>query len=75
MNQFPCSVCQEAGHKSSHCPELSAPLKQGFYAPPAGARGHSDDEDEKLKLEFIRQGLKAQWRILAIQSVLKKPSI
>lgn len=31
------------------CPELYAPLKEGFYSPPAGHRPSGDDDDEKLK--------------------------
>jgi hypothetical protein len=51
MNSFPCTVCAEAGHHASKCPTLAAPLKPGFYSPPAGHRPSGDDEDdEKLKV-------------------------
>jgi len=32
------------------CPDLTAPLKPGFYSGGGGGGSHSDDEDEKLKL-------------------------
>ena len=44
------------------CPTLSAPLKSGFYAPPAGARqGGDDDDDERL------QNQKLVYPVLTIQ--------
>jgi hypothetical protein len=46
MNAIPCSICNEGGHKSRLCPTLFAPLKEGFYAPPAGHRPSGDDEDD-----------------------------
>ncbi len=50
MNNVPCAVCSEAGHHSRMCPTLYAPLKEGFYAPPAGHRpSGDDDDDENLK--------------------------
>lgn len=75
MNSFPCSVCKEAGHRAERCPELSAPLKPGFYAPSGGGGQHSHDDDEKLKLEALFQQFKLQWRILAFPSHLKKRSV
>jgi hypothetical protein len=49
MNPIPCSVCSESGHHARRCPQLSAPLQPGFFAP-SGGGGHShDDEDEKIK--------------------------
>lgn len=50
MNETPCTVCGEGGHHVSKCPSLVAPLKDGFYSPPAGARQASDDDDESLTL-------------------------
>ncbi len=50
MNSTPCSICQEAGHHARRCPELSTPLRPGFYAPSGGGRYTGDDEDEKLKI-------------------------
>lgn len=44
----PCSVCGEAGHHPRACPTLWAPLKEGFYAPPAGHRPSGDDDDEHV---------------------------
>ncbi len=50
MNNVPCVVCSEAGHHPRSCPTLHAPLKDGFYAPPAGHRpSGDDDDDENLK--------------------------
>jgi len=48
MNACPCSVCGEGGHHPRACPTLWAPLKSGFYAPPAGHRPSGDDDDEHL---------------------------
>lgn len=49
MNQIPCSVCSEAGHKAHKCPTLSSPLQSGFYKPAGGYRGGGDDEDDSLR--------------------------
>jgi hypothetical protein len=49
MNSIPCCICSEAGHRSAMCPTLYAPLKSGFYAPPAGHRPSGDEEDEKIE--------------------------
>ena len=47
--QIPCTICQQGGHRASKCPELTAPLRPGFFAP-SGGGGHShDDDDEKLQ--------------------------
>lgn len=54
MNAIPCSICNEGGHKSSLCPSLYAPLKEGFYAPPAGHRPSEDDDDEKLNETVVQ---------------------
>lgn len=78
MNSVPCSLCKEGGHHTNRCPELTAPLKSGFFAPSGGGGGHShddDDDDEKLNLEALFQQFKTQWRILATLSHLKKPSV
>ena len=32
------------------CPDLTAPLKPGFYSGGGGGGSHSHDEDEKLKV-------------------------
>lgn len=51
MNPIPCSVCGEDGHHIRRCPSLASPLKDGFYAPPAGARQGGGDDDETCKIE------------------------
>lgn len=44
MESFPCTICQNAGHKASICPELYHPEKAS-----SGGGGHShDDDDEKI---------------------------
>lgn len=73
MNTVPCSVCQEAGHHARRCPELSQPLKSGFYAPSGGGRYAGDDEDEKLKSP--RPSRFTKWHTLDFPSLLKKPSV
>ena len=76
MNTSGCSICQQAGHAARQCPELSAPLRPGFFAPSGGGGAHShDDDDEKLKLERLFQMFKAQWSILVSQSQSKKQSV
>lgn len=50
MNSHPCTVCGEAGHPMRRCPTLCSPLKDGFYAPPAGHRPSGDEDDEKACL-------------------------
>lgn len=50
MNSHPCTVCGEGGHPLRRCPTLCSPLKEGFYAPPAGHRPSADDDDEKAAL-------------------------
>lgn len=54
MNQIPCSVCSEAGHKAHRCPTLSSPLQTGFYKPAGGYRGGGDEEDDSLRLENLK---------------------
>jgi hypothetical protein len=41
---YPCSICQEGGHKASKCPELHHPEK----ASGGGGGGHDHDDDEKV---------------------------
>lgn len=44
MESFPCTICENAGHKASICPELYHPEKAS-----SGGSGHShDDDDEKI---------------------------
>ncbi len=76
MNTVPCSVCSQAGHHARRCPELSAPLQPGFYAPSGGGRYTGDEEDEKLKSVHL-EGFAKQSRCptLAFPSPLKKPSV
>lgn len=60
MNACPCTVCGEGGHHPRACPTLWAPLKSGFYAPPAGHRpsGDDDDDDEHVakQMKFYYKG-------------------
>jgi hypothetical protein len=60
MNQLPCSVCSEAGHKAQKCPTLSSPLQTGFYAPAGGYRGGGDEEDDALRLGKLNATPRAQ---------------
>ena len=42
----PCSLCKQGGHNASKCPDLRAPLQEGFYSGGGGGGGHSHDDDE-----------------------------
>ena len=53
MNSFPCSICNEAGHKNSRCPTLSESLRTGFYKPSGGRPISDGDDDEHCKIELI----------------------
>ena len=43
MEAFPCTICNNAGHKSSKCPELWHPEKAG-----GGGHAHEDDDEKSL---------------------------
>jgi hypothetical protein len=44
-----CSICNEHGHRTSKCPDLTDPLRPGFSgASGGGGHGGGDDEDEKV---------------------------
>lgn len=64
MQGVACSVCAEAGHHPSHCPELCDPLRPGFSGAGGGGGGGGgdDDEDEKagvrLRLDTEQQSTK-----------------
>ena len=74
MESVACSICKETGHRLDRCPELSAPLRPGFFAP-SGGGGHShDDDDEKLKM-IQRNPLETKCPTLAFLSLLKKPFV
>jgi hypothetical protein len=46
---YPCSICQEGGHKASKCPELHQPEKVSG----GGGGGHDHDDDEKIEPVMI----------------------
>lgn len=52
MNSQTCSICRD-GHRTEKCPELYAPLGDGFYRGGGGGGSHSHDEDEKLSLFVV----------------------
>ena len=39
-----CSLCKDGGHHLSNCPELSHPLKNGFYSG-GGGNTHTHEEE------------------------------
>ncbi len=47
--QIGCDICKNGAHHPSNCPELAAPLQEGFYSGGGGGGGgHShEDDDEK----------------------------
>jgi len=40
-----CLVCKTQGHSEANCPQLSEPLKHGFYSGGGGGHIHEDEED------------------------------
>ena len=51
MNHSACTVCREAGHSASKCPEVFSDLKWGFYEGASAGGGDGDCDDEHA-LEF-----------------------
>lgn len=49
MSESPaaCAVCGERDHHTRRCPELWAPLREGFYKPSGGGGGHSSSDEEE----------------------------
>lgn len=45
-----CSICNKHDHSDSRCPELRAPLKEGFYTGGGVSRGGGGDEDDRVHL-------------------------
>jgi hypothetical protein len=44
--QSSCLICKESGHHSNNCPELTEPLKNGFYSGGTyGGGGEGEDDD------------------------------
>jgi hypothetical protein len=52
MQSAACAVCNKAGHPSTKCPELTAPLKPGFFSGGGGGRPSGDDEDEHIRQDI-----------------------
>lgn len=48
MEHGQCCLCGERGHVASGCPDLIAPLKEGFQGGGSGG-GHDHDEDTVKK--------------------------
>ena len=46
MNHSACTVCNEAGHRASKCPEAFSDLKWGFYEGASAGGGDGDCDDE-----------------------------
>jgi hypothetical protein len=49
MEHGQCCLCGERGHVASGCPDLVAPLKEGFQGGQGGGGGHDHDEDTVKK--------------------------
>lgn len=55
-------ICQQGGHKSDACPELTKELKPGFYKPSGGGhQGGHDDDDEKIKMNSLLSMYRVKW--------------
>jgi hypothetical protein len=53
-NDIICKICCSGGHRSSRCPELSIPLKEGFYRGEGGAQhSHDEDDDEHILISNV----------------------
>ena len=65
MEQHPCTICKEGGHRASKCPCLYDPLKEGFYSGGGQGGGHShDDDDERLVMLRALQKANEQLRLM-----------
>lgn len=54
QNAATCSICNKHDHSENRCPELRAPLKEGFYTGGGVSRGGGgDDEDERVRLSVV----------------------
>ena len=50
MNSVMCMICGHGTHEGSHCPDLVADLRVGFYRGGGGGGGHThDDEEETIR--------------------------
>ena len=49
----PCTLCK-GPHKAQRCPDLTDPLKEGFYSGGGAHRDHGGDDDESLQLYSTR---------------------
>ena len=47
MDSSACMICGHGGHTVTRCPELVAPLRDGFYRGGGNGGGHSHDEDDE----------------------------
>lgn len=51
-----CSNCKDRGHNAEKCPELWAPLRDGFYTGGGGGGGGGgDDEEDSLQTADVQQ--------------------
>lgn len=66
MNYSTCSVCKEHGHDLTKCPELSDPLKPGFYT--GGQQGGHDEDDDHLAAQIRSANSR---RVSAVSTGLK----
>ena len=69
MEQHPCTICKEGGHRASKCPALYEPLKEGFYSGGGQGGGHShDDEDERLDMLYVLKQANEQLKRMAFET-------
>ena len=67
MEQHPCTICKEGGHRASKCPALHEPLKEGFYSGGGQGGGHSHDDDDE-HLDMLRM-LKQEYEQLQLRAM------
>lgn len=70
LKQVPCEICKNGGHSPSHCPELSNPLKDGFYSGGGGGgSGHSHDDEEDVSMQLTHFYNRSIWNTLSCKGL------
>ena len=48
VQEYPCTICGQGGHRATYCKELAPPAPDGFYKPAPGGHQHDEDEEEHI---------------------------